>query len=102
MAYLYSQGRQRGGVWRDLWRRLWLPTRRVRRQSFGGCSMGPSLIETKWGRIYDVWTARKDTATDQKGIVYFCIKYDDGTFDRYPRASMYLYRGEGFKFFSCS
>lgn len=58
--------------------------------------MGPALLKTKWGRIYKVRTAREDTPTDQKGLVYVHIKYDDGTLDRYPRSCLYLYPAEGF------
>ncbi len=95
----------RSGSFGDLWAWMRLPTWRFRRQWWGGCSMGPSLDLTKWGRIRGVWTAREDTITDQKGTVYVHIKYDDNTFDRYPLACLYLYPPEGFLpygFFSLS
>lgn len=68
----------------DFWRWLRLPTKRFRRQWWGGCSMGPSLDEEKFGKITRLWTAKVDTAEDQKGLVYAFVKYDGGGTDRYP------------------
>jgi hypothetical protein len=101
VSYLYSHERdQRPGLVRDWSRWLRMPTHRFRRQWWGGCSMGPSLDAEKWGTIVGLKTARKDTTTDQRGLVYALIRYDDGTLDRVPRCMLYHYAGKAGGFFS--
>lgn len=81
---LDRRGRLDAGVIGDFVKWCWLPTKRFRRQWWGGCSMGPSIEAEKHGRIVKLRTARVDTECDQKGTTYAHIEYADGSHDRLP------------------
>ncbi len=63
---------------RNFFRWLFLPTHRLRRQTWGGCGFAPALLSERYGWIVGVWKARRDTAIYQAGVTYVEVDYNDG------------------------